>query len=406
MAGLEDRFVPPERFADAADALHALVAEQTGAADFGDDDYLAGLQVLLLSMDHDPRFTEQGRRIAWGELYSALAARAHAVRSMKENPGFDRHPIASPVIITGIPRTGTTALHKLMAVDPQFQGLQSWLLTAPMPRPPRESWEGNALFRNAVERLEARFAADSGLRAAHNIVAEEVDECLGVLRQSFVSNIWNCAWSAQNYDLWWQGQSELPAYRHLYRVLQLIGSNEPGKRWLLKNPGHIARLDMVFAVFPDARVIQTHRDPAKAVPSLCALLAPIHPMMEEGRADTQPRLLALRETEKWARAIRDAEPVRQAHPGQILDVVHGDFHRDPMGTIDRIYAFLGLDLSDQVAAAMAARNDAAPELSHGVHRYDIADFGMTEAGIRARFGDYVDRFGLVGERARTMEEAR
>jgi hypothetical protein len=395
MSGLEDRHAPPERFSSAIDRLHELVTRQTGADDFGANDYRAGLEVLLLSMDHDPRFTEQGRRIAWGEVYSALAARAHAIRSMKAHPGFDGAGIVRPIIITGIPRTGTTALHKLMAVDPQFQGLQGWLLTAPIPRPPRGTWEANPLFQDAVERLNARFGAQPSLRAAHNIVAEEVDECLGVLRQSFVSNFWTCPWTAPSYGLWWQTQDEAASYRHYARVLRLIGSTAPGQRWLLKNPGHVHHLDRLFDVFPDALVIQTHRDPAEAIPSLCGLLAPIHHFMETSDAGVQARLLGLRETEKWADAVRRSEPVRQHHRSRILDVVHGDFHRDPVGTIARIYDFAGLSLSAGTEAAMAERIAARPELSHGVHRYDLADFGLTAAAVRERFGDYVDRFGLL-----------
>ena len=394
MPGMEDRFDPPERFASAGDELHELVTSRTGLADFGGDDYRAGLEVLLKSMDYDPQFSEQGRRQAWGEIVGTLSARARAVQAMRETPGFESTAIREPVVITGIPRSGTTALHRLMAVDAQFQGLQAWLLGAPMPRPPREEWESHPLFLEAVERIQARYASNPGLRAAHAIVAEELEECLWVLRHGFVSNIWTSGWSAASYDLWWQTQSEEPSYRYYHRVLQLIGSREPEKRWLLKNPGHISQLALLFELFPDAKVIQTHRDPARAVPSLCALLMHQHPIMEAGRSEIHAQLLAIRETEKWAKALRDAEPAREAHRGQILDVVHGDFHREPMKTIERIYAFLGLSLAPQVASAMEQRIQAAPERSHGEHRYDVRDFGMSEDGIRERYGDYVERFDL------------
>ena len=396
---MEERFAPPERFADAIDQLHHLVAQQLGAHDFGPDDYLPGLKVLLRSMDYDPHFSERGRRIAWGHLFSGLFGRAHAIKSMAENPGFDGRAITRPVVITGIPRTGTTALHKLLATDPQFQGLQTWLVGAPMPRPPRETWGSHPLFQQAVEQLRQRYEAAPKSRAAHLMVAEEVDECCFVLRQSFVSNLWTCGWSAATYDAWWQCQSELPSYRHLARALQLMGSNQPEKRWLLKNPGHIANLDLLFAVFPDALVVQTHRDPAKAVPSLCALLMHLHPIMEEGRYQQRAHNMLARETAKWSAAVRHAEPVRQARPRQVLDVVHGDFHRNPMQTIERIYAFAGLDLSPAVRSAMAQRIEDKPELSHGVHRYDVADFGMTQDEIRERFRDYIGRFDLTEKRS-------
>lgn len=389
---------PPGRFRDASDQLHELVAGEVGSDDFGPGDYLPGLQVLLQSMDYDPRFTELGRRAAWGGVVGVLRGRGLAVKSMGENPGFDAQPILDPVVITGIPRTGTTALHRLMAVDPRFQGLQSWLLDAPMPRPPVTTWQSHPQFRRSVAALEARNAAAPQKRAAHNVVASEVHECCMVLRQSFVSNLWTCGHSAATYDAWWQAQSEAPAYRHYYRCVQLIGSSEPGKRWLLKNPGHIEHLDLLFAIYPQAKVIQTHRDPAKAIPSLVSLLMQTHSRFEEGRQDQRAEIMMRRETAKWANALRKADKVRKAHPGQVLDIVHADFHRDPMAVLERIYAFIGWDITDATRQHFATRIAEKPELQFGAHRYSIEGFGMSEEGAREPFGSYIQRFDLVEKR--------
>ncbi len=376
---------PPIYFADAFDTLHEIVASEVGSDHFGPDDYHPGLSILLKSMDIDPNFTLRGRRIAWGMMVDVLSARAQAYQGMAENPGFDERPIVRPVVITGIPRTGTTALHKLMAVDPQFQGLQTWLLDAPMPRPPRETWEAHPAFKRTFAQLEARHAAAPEKLAAHAMVAEEVDECCLIMRQSFVSNLWTMAWSAPSYDAWWQAQSEGPAYAHLYRCLQLIGSTATHERWLLKNPGHVATLDQLFAAFPDAKVIQTHRDPAKAVPSLCSLLMPMHQIMETSCKQERAHRLLAREVEKWAKAEREAEQVKTAHPGQVIDIDHKDFHRDPMDIIEQIYRFIDLDISPDTRTAMLKRIEEKPEQAHGVHRYNVADFGMSEDDIRLAF---------------------
>lgn len=392
---MDSQYVPPASFAGAMDELHGLVAREVGLSDFGPDDYLPGLRVLLQSMDYDPQFTPAGRAYAWDTVVGVLKGRACAIKSMAENPGFDAHAITSPVVITGIPRTGTTALHKLMAVDQRFQGLQTWLLDTPMPRPPVENWANYPAYHKTAAALEARHKAAPGKRAAHNMVAEEVDECCLIMRQGFVSNLWTCGWSSATYDAWWQSQSEAHCYRHLYRSMQLIGSNEPHKRWLLKNPGHVENLDLLFAIFPAARVIQTHRDPAKAVPSLCALLMQLHPVVEQGRYAQRAHNMLAREVGKWANAARKAERVKAEHPGQVLDICHSDFHGNPMAVIESIYQFIAMELTPQAMAGMAQRIADKPEMAHGAHHYDVADFGMTESEIRERFGDYVAQFDLA-----------
>jgi len=386
---------PPESFRHSFDRLHELVAAEIGSDDFGPDDYQPGLKVLLQAYDYDPHFHDQGKRIAWGMVVGVLKGRAQAIKAMKQNPGFDARPVASPVVIVGVPRTGTTALHRLMAVDPRFQGLQTWLLDSPMPRPPIETWGDYPEFQSTAAALEAQYAAAPGHKAVHYRAAEEVHECCMLLRQSFVSNLWACGPSAPTYDAWWQRQSERAAYEHYYKCVQLIGMNDPDKRWLLKNPGHIHNLDLVFAVYPDAKVIQTHRDPAKAVPSLVSLLMQMHPLYEAGRIDQRGEVMLQREVANWADAVRRCDAVRAEHPGKVLDVVHADFHARPMEVLDRIYQFIGMDIPDDTRAAFAQRIEEKPELQHGAHRYSIADYGMTPEEARAPFGDYVERFDLV-----------
>ena len=386
----------PDNFETAFDQLHEAVTAEAGCTNFGASDYHTGLKVLLQSMDYDPRFHQAGRDLAWRGVIDTLSSRARAVASMQANPGYRGTPLVSPIVITGVPRTGTTALHRLMAVDPRLQGLQTWLLNTPMPRPPRAEWESQEAFQRTVTRIEARTAQAPDRKAAHQSAAEGVEECCMILMQSFTSNIWNCmGWSSATYDAWWQSQSEAASYRHLRSCVQLIGMNDPGQRWLLKNPGHIEHLDQVFAVFPDAKVIQTHRDPAKAVPSLIGLLARLHPVYEDGRYEQRQRNMMRRETHKWAKAAAKAEAVKAAHPRQCLDVVHAEFHADPMGLLEQVYAFIGLEIGDELSAAFAQRIVDKPELQHGVHRYDIADYGMSEDEVREVFGDYVQRYDLA-----------
>jgi hypothetical protein len=232
-------------------------------------------------------------------------------------------------------------------------------------------------------------------QTAHAMAAEEVDECCLLLWQGFVSNLWTVGWSAASYDAWWQAQSEAPAYAHYRRCVQLIGSAEPQRRWLLKNPGHVANLDLLLATFPDARIIQMHRDPAKAIPSLVSLLMARHDVIETGRREQRGNIMIRREAAKWSDALAKAERVRARHPDQVLDVVQSDLHRHPMAVVERVYAFVGMEPTEDLKQAMQAEIGGP---RHGEHRYAIADYNMTEEGLREVFGDYARRFGQAEAR--------
>ena len=195
-----------------------------------------------------------------------------------------------------------------MAVDARFQGLQSWLIDNPMPRPPIETWRDYPQFQKTMAMLDVQHMAAPDQRVAHFRAAEEVHECCMILWHGFRSNILACGSpSVPTYDAWWRSQSEKASYEHYHRCVQLIGMNEPTKRWLLKNPGYIENLDLLFAIFPDAKVIQTHRDPAKAIPSLVSLLMNLHPLFEEGRIQQRAENMLVREANKWAEAVQKAE---------------------------------------------------------------------------------------------------
>ena len=140
---------------------------------------------------------------------------------------------------------------------------------------------------------------------------------------------------------------------------------------------------------------QLSRDPAQAVPSLCARLVQAHPVMEEGRREQRAHTMLAREVAKWANAVRKAQIVAAQHPGQVLDLIHSDFHRNPMQVLERIYGFIGMDMTEAARTGMLQRIAEKPELQHGVHRYDVADFGLTKEEIRERFGGYVEKFDLL-----------
>jgi hypothetical protein len=382
----------PKRFADTQSQLHEMAAQAAGFDDFGHQDYRGALDVLLESFDEKPDRPEAGRGFCWGTLLGCLVARLHVVKGWRERPDCLQRAVPRPLIITGIPRTGTTALHKLLSMDPQFQGLEMWLTNYPQPRPPRETWPGNVSYRAMEANLAAFYEAAPQMRAMHSMVAGEVDECLEVLKHSFVSNRFGASFDLPGYDRWWLKQDERPAYRYYADVIRLIGADAPHQRWLLKNPGHVWSLGALLEVFPDACVVHTHRDPAKAIPSVCSTEEAARPLGDG--PGTDPQALGRREVALWSKAMHRTMEVRKTRSGHFFDVFHHEFHADPLGVVRRIYQRFGLELSPNTEVKMLARIRADPERSHGLHDYTAEHFGLSQEGLREAFREYIDCFDL------------
>ncbi|MDF8334596.1 sulfotransferase family protein [Novosphingobium cyanobacteriorum] len=371
----------------AAEAIAAGLCEEasrrTGLVDFGPDDFRMPLAMVAAHLT-SPLLSDVGRASLREDLVVALVGRLVRENEWKKNPGWQERKIDRPLIICGIPRTGTTALHKLLSVDPQFQGLEHWLTSWPMPRPQRTEWPQQQGYRNAVAALEKLFELIPQLRISHEIVADEVDECLEILRLDFIANRFPSIYMLPDYDAWFQAQDETPLYRRLADTIRLIGLHD-NRTWLLKNPGHFGHLDELFEAFPDARVVITHRDPVKSLGSLGSVLAGGRQMFY---ADPQIDTIGPRELTYWSRAKEATDRTRCWLPaGQILDVDHLDFHRAPIGTVRKIYDHFGLTLSDEVATSMEAWLASNPADKHGAHSYRLEDYGITADRIRSLLGE-------------------
>lgn len=378
-----------------ADQLLAQAAATCGLhgipADFGTG-FEPGLEALVESIRTDVPIHAGNVQQMSAQILGLLVSRAHSEAGWKRRPECLAAPIRAPLVVTGIPRTGTTALHKLLSMDRRFQGLEQWLIGTPMPRPPRESWDRHPLFRAALANQEAFLQAVPALRVAHEVNADEVDECLNLLAQSFVSHYPSTGLGLPHYDRWWRAQDETPSYRRYADNLRLIGADAKEQRWLLKNPGHITHLDALLTVFPDACIIQTHRDPAKCIPSVCALIWPARNFFQA--RETDPTLIGPRELEFWASSAERARKVRLARPDRFFDVRFADFRRDPLAVVDAIYRHFGMTLGDESRQRMRQWLDANPQHKHGRHEYTAERFGLSDAAIHDRFAEYIKQYDL------------
>lgn len=361
------------------DAIHADAVRRTGFDDFGPKAYLTPLTMLVEEM---AAMTETGRLFWQEELTLALIGRLAREANWKAYPTYKARTIERPLVICGVPRTGTTALHKVMSMDPQFQGLEHWITQWPMPRPPRETWPDQPGYKLAVDVLRMRAAGTPTMAMAHEVVADEVDECLEVLKFDLVANRYPSMSWIPTYDAWYQAQDETPSYLRLADTLRLIGLNDD-RTWLLKNPGHFREMRPLLTAFPDARVVITHRDPVKSIPSLVDLL------MEVKRItipDPDPHKAVLRDLAYWSEAQRRTERIRaERSADQFFDVDHAEFHKDPIGVVRRLYTHFGLTLTAEVEQKMRDWLAANPAGKLGEHHYSLDDFGLTPEQIRDAF---------------------
>ena len=368
------------------DDLCAEAIDVAGHNDFGseDDNFRDALEVLLEAYRREADFTPLGATMTRHYLRGGLVARLLSEAAFKRHPEFTSVAIERPIFVTGLPRTGTTALHRLLGADPAHQGLELWLAEYPQPRPPREQWESFPEFC----RLRAFYAKahreNPEFMGLHYIAEDVLEECWQLLRQSGHSVSYESLAHVPSYAQWLQKQDWTPSYRRHRKNLQMIGLNDIGKRWVLKNPSHLVSLDAILTVYPDALIVQCHRPPETLLASMCSLAE----HSTEGWSSTFVGAQIGKDVlETWAHAIERFNTARAAHnPAQFCDVDYFDFVADPVGTARGVYHHFGLPLTDDAvlaieqASAEGKKGPGAPK-----HRYSLADYGLTPEEVKSRF---------------------
>jgi hypothetical protein len=377
--------------------LHASATRLTGLADFGADEYLDGLAVLLASYAGDEKLTQLGQKMHRVFLRDTLAARLLSEAAWQKYPEHAAVNVTQPIFVTGLPRTGTTALHRLLTADPAHQGLELWLTSVPQPRPPRETWEDDPFYVAMRDGYAQHHVEHPEFMGLHYLGADEVEECWRLLVQSMRSISFECLAHLPTYSSWLQGKDWTDAYRRHKRNLQLIGLNEPGRRWVLKNPSHLFALDEILSVYPDALIIQCHRLPRFVIGSACSLSAHATAGWTERFVGAT---IGADQLELWARGLDEFVAVRARHDqARFCDVWYDDFVSDPIRTVESVYEYFRMELSGAAADAMRAMHAESERSAPGGlggqrdarwrHQYSLEDFGLTAARVDERFAGYL-----------------
>jgi hypothetical protein len=367
-------------------------AEQAVALeDFGDDSFRVPLGVLLDSIRQEARLHPIGWMGFRAIIIRRLTIRLEMQAFWKQHPEILQSPITRPLFILGLPRTGTTLLFNLLAQDPAHRWMANWEAISPMP--PTNSKFDSSRRRAAMANRILNWSAPE-MRRKHEFESEGPDECGPLMWNTFEAELFAFMIDVPTYRRWLYGRDRVAAYRHYRSQLQTLQHTRPGERWLLKWPFHVFNLDALLAVFPDACIVQLHRDIKKVLPSNCSLQSTWRGVYAELIDCGQ---LGKDTFEHLGYGLDRSMDVRATAPTErFCDVQYSVLMRDPIAVVTDIYRQFDFPLTDAVLDRMRSYLANNPQHKHGAHRYSLEDFGIEPQSVTTRFARYTDRF-LVPE---------
>jgi hypothetical protein len=376
------------------DDLLATARASIGLDDFGGDTWRPHFAVLVGALAHEARLTLAGRILARTDLLRVLRQRLLLAATWAGDLTILGEPIEQPVFVVGTGRSGTSILHELLALDPANRTPATWELMFP-----GEVLGPDAATARRVGHDVHAFWADlrPEYESMHHNDGDEPNECIFLTMLEFLSDQWGGTYDVPSYAAYLVGRDQTEAYRYHRKVLQTLQRRDRGARWVLKAPSHLGQLRTLFAVYPDARVVQIHRDPLKTVPSTISLMGTIKSMRSDG---VDAGALAPWVSIGYGSMLDDTVDARasgELPDDQFVDVRYADLMDDPVATIASVYGRLGIDAPAEHALAIRTHLAARPKDARGVHRYSLADTGLDPAKERARFRRYQDRYDVPDE---------
>ena len=378
-------------------ALLAAARRRTGLEDFGDPRFREPLAIFLRALDEEAELSLVGRWLAHHEVRTWLENRLEIEETFRRHPEIANEAIPRPLFVTGSGRSGTSILHELLAQDPRNRVLRSWEALHPCPPPERGSCDRDPRIRRAERevRLWARIAPI--YETMHENGARLPQECIYLTAHEFASDLLSGSYRVPSYAAWLARADLRPAYRYHRRCLQLLQWRCRGSRWALKAPSHLWALDALLDVYPDARIVWTHRDPLAVVASMTSLMTTLL-WLRSDRVDAaavgQGAVRSIGFMLKRAMALRDAAGLG---PDRICDVRYQDLLADPIAAVARVYAHFEIPLHADAEARMRAYLAARPRQRHGAHGWRFDWTGLDADEARRRFAPYRERFGVPAE---------
>jgi Sulfotransferase family len=382
---------------DEPSLMRAASRANGGLEDFGEPSFRPGLRKLVESLEVDARLNLFGRYFARRQLLELLAQRLVLRDYSNRHPEVAHEAIRRPLFILGLPRTGTTLLHGLLAEDPAHRTPLSWEVDAPCPPAESATYHSDPRIAKTEKRFEQLRQLAPGFQAIHPIGSRMPQECIVLTAPEFMSVRFEMCFDVAGYQTWLQGQDMTHAYRFHRRFLQHMQSRHAAERWVLKSPGHLGPLDALFEVYPDALIVQTHRDPVRVVPSVASLEYTLRMVSSD---EVDPVRLGRQQLHLWSALLEQGMEARARHPereARILDLHMHDIVRDPLACIRRVYERFDLELSPESLQRMRGYLAKHPRNEFGEHRYSLEAFGLEAQAIEHAFKGYRERFGIEAE---------
>lgn len=373
-------------------ALVERAVARAGTDDFGEATWQEGLGVLVDALNAEAGLNQLGEQVLSDQVVGYLTNRLEIERWYRDHPEIDQQLIVAPLFGIGMPRTGSTALSFLLALDRSRRSLRTWEASAPCPPPEAATQDTDPRIAASQAGIDLTLQMFPDFAGMLPTSATGPQECLLLMALDFRSQVFEGMALVPSYTEWLLSCDMEPAYRYHRRVLKLLQWHCPPTRWWLKTPSHMASIDALDRVYPDARFVMTHRDMGSVLPSVCAVKQALSSPLSTG---LDACALGRHEMTLWSESLGRLLDFRDGgRESRFFDVSFGSMQEDPLGAMGKLYAALGDELTGDTSRRMGEWWTAsAGERRHGP-RPDPADFGLDPVAIRDQFAFYHRRFGI------------
>jgi hypothetical protein len=364
--------------------LIAAARRRARLNNFGDETFREPLRRLLDCCESEARLNTIGKLALTEDILQLLINRLQIQRDRHKWPRISEEAIVAPLFIVGLPRTGTTLLHGLLAQDHDaFSTPTTWEVMFPSP-PPSLGQKGR--IKRAKRRLGCFHLLAPEFQKIHPISAYHPQECIAIMSHTFMSDQFGAIYNIPAYESWLKRQDKRLVYQFHRQFLQHLQYGRPARRFVLKAPHHMLSIEALFATYPDALVVQTHREPLEILPSAASLTTVLRSVFSDF---VDPAAIGNEITKFWQDALEKFLVARKGlRHDAVVDVEYSDLVRNPIGVLRKIYNWLGRDLSCDLELRIRIYLEANSPSKYGRHSYDLAAFDMDPVNLSERFGQW------------------